>query len=608
MLPTILDLSAIQDFYARGGTPLELMDAVLARCDAWPDRAVFITRASAEQLHAAAQQLMERQPDPEGLPLWGVPFAVKDNIDVAGFPTTAACPAFAYTPTHDATVVARLRAAGAIVIGKTNLDQFATGLNGTRSPHGAPRSVFDDRYISGGSSSGSAVAVAAGLCSFSLGTDTAGSGRVPAALNNIVGIKPTLGLLSTSGVVPACRTLDCVSIFSASVGDGTAVRRIAEGFDAADPFSRRASPVALPPQPRLGVLVGSEREFFGNGDVEHLYDAAITAAQQNGAVIVPIDYAPFRAAAELLYGGPWVAERLAAIAGFFAANQADIDPSVRSIIGSAQAQTAVEAFKGRYRLAELRRQTEATWAAIDMLLLPTTPTTYTVAEMQAAPILRNSHLGRYTNFVNLFDLAAIAIPAGFDTADHLPGGITLVGPAGSDDALALYAAELHLRIGRGAGRDKAAAAINSKIPSGSAGEGVPIVVVGAHLSGMPLNGELLALGGRLLKRCRTAADYRLFALPNTTPPKPGLVRSPGYLGPGIEIEVWDLPVAGFGSFVSRIPAPLGIGKITLDDGSSASGFLCEYHAVEAAGEVTHFGGWRAYLNRDTAPKAGAVGR
>ena len=606
MLPTILDLSALRQFYVQGGTPLEVLETVLARCEAWPDQAVFITRAGAEQLRAAARQLMQDHPEPGSLPLWGIPFAVKDNIDVAGFPTTAGCPAFAYAPVQDATVVARLRAAGAIVIGKTNLDQFATGLNGTRSPHGAPRSVFDDRYISGGSSSGSAVAVAAGLCSFSLGTDTAGSGRVPAALNNIVGIKPTLGLLSTSGVVPACRTLDCVSIFAASVGDGTLVRQVAEGFDAADPFSRRAVPAAVA-QRRVGVLAGDEREFYGNAEVEGLYAAAIAAAEQGGATIVPIDYAPFRAAADLLYGGPWVAERLAAIADFFADHQADMDPTVRSIIGGAQGQTAVDAFIGRYRLAELRRQTEAIWATVDMLLLPTTPTTYTVAEMQAEPVLRNSHLGRYTNFVNLFDLAAIAIPAGFDSAERLPAGVTLVGPAFSDDALAGYAAELHAAIGRGAGRDKMAA-VNASMPLRADAASVPIVVVGAHLSGMPLNGELIALGGRLAKRCRTAGDYRLFALPNTTPPKPGLIRTPGYAGSGIEVEVWHLPVAGFGSFVSRIPSPLGIGKITLDDGSSVSGFLCEQHAIDDAGEVTRFGGWRAYINGGATAEAAAASR
>ncbi|MDB5613551.1 MAG: putative urea amidolyase [Devosia sp.] len=595
MLPTMLDLPALIEFYRGGGTPLDMVETVIARRNAWPDKAVFITPTSDDELRAAARRLMDSHPQPDSLPLWGVPFAVKDNIDVEGFPTTAGCPAFAYSPVQDATVIARLRAAGAIVIGKTNLDQFATGLNGTRSPYGAPRSVFDDRYISGGSSSGSAIAVAAGLCSFSLGTDTAGSGRVPAALNNLVGVKPTLGLLSTSGVVPACRTLDCVSIFAGSVGDATAVRQVAEGFDAADAFSRRSIPVSLPARLRIGVLAGSEREFFGNADVERLYDAAIAAAEGDGATIVAIDYSPFRAAAELLYGGPWVAERLAAIAGFFEENHADMDATVRGIIGSARGQTAVAAFEGRYRLAALRRETEATWQQVDVLLLPTTPTTYTVAEMQAEPVMRNSHLGRHTNFVNLFDLAAIAIPAGFDEADKLPAGVTLVGPAFSDDAIASYAARLHAMIGRGAGRDKDMA-INAVAPVPAKSGWVSVAVVGAHLSGMPLNGELVGLGGRLVKSCRTAGDYRLFALPNTTPSKPGLVRTPGYEGTGIEVEVWELPVASFGTFVSKIPAPLGIGKVMLDDGSSVSCFLCEQHAVNDAEDVTRFGGWRAYLS------------
>lgn len=593
MLPIILSLPVLRLFYAEGGTPLDVVEAVIARRAAWPDKAVFITPASAAALRAAAQDLVARHPEPNSLPLWGVPFAVKDNIDVAGFPTTAGCPAFACHPAADATVVARLRQAGAIVVGKANLDQFATGLNGTRSPYGAPRSVFDQRYISGGSSSGSAVAVAAGLCSFALGTDTAGSGRVPAAFNNIVGIKPTLGLLPTTGVVPACRTLDCVSIFAASVADGTVVRRLAEGFDPSDAFSRRAAPVALPARKRIGVLAGDEREFYGNGEVERCYDAAIAAAGASGATIVSIDYAPFREAAELLYGGPWVAERLASIAAFFDGHAAEIEPTVRAIIGGAQAHSAVDAFAGRYRLAELRRRTEAVWSEVDMLLLPTAPTTYTVEEMQAEPLVRNSHLGRYTNFVNLFDLAAIAVPAGFDADGALPAGVTLVGPAFSDDALAAYAAELHALIGHGIGRDKDAT-IDGTTPTQLDAGMVPIVVVGAHLSGMPLNGELVALGGRLLKTCRTAGEYRLFALPDTMPAKPGLVRSPGFSGPGIEVEVWELPVAGFGSFVSRIPAPLGIGKIALDDTSSASGFLCEAHAVQDAREVTQFGGWRAF--------------
>ncbi|MBU1336704.1 MAG: allophanate hydrolase [Alphaproteobacteria bacterium] len=597
MLPIMLDLATLKALYAdRTVTPRDVMEAVIERRAAWLDKAVFITPTSDADLRAAAEALMTQHPEPNSLPLWGIPFAVKDNIDVAGLPTTAACPAFAYHPAADATVVARLRAAGAIVIGKTNLDQFATGLNGTRSPYGAPRSVFDADYVSGGSSSGSAVAVAAGFAAFSLGTDTAGSGRVPAMFNNLVGIKPTPGLLPNTGVVPACRSVDCVTIFAATVGDGVAIRQVAEGFDAADPFSRRARWAGLPVDNlRVGVLDGAEREFFGNAEVERLYDAAITNIRALGATTVPFDYAPFREAAALLYEGPWVAERLAAVEEFFASNEADFDPTVRAIIGGAKGKTAVEAFKGKYRLEELRRITEAEWTKADVLLLPTSPTTYTVEAMRADPIRLNSHFGRYTNFVNLLDCAAFAVPAGCDSADHLPAGVTLVAPAFTDNALAPLADALHRQGARGMGRDKAASLPEASKVLPAASDMVPIVVVGAHLTGMPLNRELTGPGGRMLKACRTAANYRLFALPGTVPPKPGMLQEPGFAGSGLAVEVWELPAAAFGQFVARIPAPLGIGKVTLDDGSQVSGFLCEAHALAGAEDITHHGGWRAYL-------------
>lgn len=597
MLPTILDLATLKALYAdRKITPRDVMETVIERRADWPDKAVFITPTSDADLLAAAEALMAQHPEPNSLPLWGIPFAVKDNIDAAGLPTTAACPAFAYNPASDATVVARLKAAGAIVIGKTNLDQFATGLNGTRSPNGAPRSVFDPAYVSGGSSSGSAVAVAAGFASFALGTDTAGSGRVPAMFNNLVGIKPTPGLLPNTGVVPACKSIDCVTIFAATVGDGVAIRRIAEGFDAADPFSRKADWASLPMSGlRVGVLDGAEREFFGNAEVEKLYDAAIENMRALGVTVVPFDYAPFREAASLLYDGPWVAERLAAVKDFFASNEADFDPTVRTIIGGAVGKTAVEAFEGRYRLEELRRKTETEWAKADVLLLPTSPTTYRVADMQADPIRLNSHFGRYTNFVNLLDCAAIAVPSGFDSDDHLPAGVTLVAPAFTDDALAPLADALHRKAARGMGRDKTATLPAASIVPPAQSDWVPIVVVGAHLTGMPLNKELTGPGGRLIKACRTADGYRLYALPNTTPPKPGMVWEPGAVSPGIAVEVWELPAAAFGQFVARIPAPLGVGKVRLDDGSAVSGFLCEAHSLIGARDITEHGGWRAYL-------------
>lgn len=596
MLPTILDLSSVRAAYADGLTPLQLVEEVIARCDAVDDPAIFISRASAEQLRMQAKDLMERAPEPNSLALWGIPFAAKDNIDVAGLPTTAACPAYEYQPQKDATLIARLKAAGAIVIGKTNLDQFATGLNGTRSPYGAPRSVFDKDYVSGGSSSGSAVSVASGLASFALGTDTAGSGRVPAAFNNLVGIKPTPGLVPNTGVVPACRSVDVVTVFAATVGDGIAIRRVMDGFDADDPFSTEAQPATLPTTGlKVGVLVGAEREFYRNTSVEALYDAAIERAKSLGATIVPFDYAPFREAAELLYNGPWVAERLAAVKDFIKTHADAFDPAVRKIIEGASAYDAVDAFEGKYKLEALRQRAKAEWSKLDVLLLPTSPTTYTVEDMLADPIVKNSHFGRYTNFANLFGYAAIAIPAGFDDEGHLPAGVTLVGPAFSDDALAPFADQMHRALSAGMGKDRTATlpeAAKVYVPDDGM---IEIVVVGAHLTGMPLNPELTSSGGKLVKSCRTAGDYRLYALPDTTPPKPGLIRDPGFDGAGLEVEVWKLPAAAFGRFVANIPAPLGIGKVTLDDGSTVSSFLCEAHALKDAQEITALGGWRAFI-------------
>lgn len=596
MIPAILDLASLKALYAEGLSPLDLVEEVIARRKASDDPAIFITQTPDEDLRASAMALVANAPKPNSLPLWGIPFAVKDNIDVAGLPTTAACPAFAYSPDKDATVVARLKAAGALVIGKTNLDQFATGLNGTRSPYGAPRSVFNKDYVSGGSSSGSAVTVASGLASFALGTDTAGSGRVPAAFNNLVGIKPTPGLVPNVGVVPACRSVDVVTVFAATVGDGVAIRKVMDGLDAGDPYSRRAVPAALPPSGlRIGVLEGAEREFFGNAAVEALYDAAIERAKSLGATIVPFDYAPFRQAAELLYNGPWVAERLAAVKDFIGTNADDFDPTVRKIIEGAKAYDAVDAFEGQYKLGHLRQKALAAWEKLDMLMLPTSPTTYTVEAMMADPIVKNSHFGRYTNFANLFGYAAIAVPGGFGP-DGLPSGVTLFGPSFSDDALAPFADAMHRAAAAGMGKDKAASLPEASRVAEPDDGLVTIMVVGAHLTGMPLNHELTGPGGKLLKTCRTAGDYRLFVLPNTTPPKPGLIREPSFAGKGLEVEVWKVTPAAFGRFVQNIPAPLGIGKVTLDDGSQVSGFLCEPYAIEGAQEVTKLGGWRAYIS------------
>lgn len=520
-------------------------------------------------------------------------------------PTTAACPAYAYTPSESATVVSKLEAAGAILIGKTNMDQFATGLVGTRSPFGIPHSVFGQNMISGGSSSGSAVAVAAGLVSFALGTDTAGSGRVPAMFNNIIGLKPTRGLLSAHGVVPACRSLDCVSIFAGTASDAKTVLMVAQGFDPKDPYSRQsaigagASPWSSTQfgkaAPRIGVLRTEDRNFFGDPLNGSMYEAAISEAKASGAEIKEIDIEPFLAAAKLLYGGPWVAERFAAVGDFAEKHAAEMDKTVASIVLSAKTYSASDAFKGIYELERLRKITAATWNEIDTLMLPTAPRAYTIDEIQAEPIERNSHLGTYTNFVNLMDLAAIAVPAGI-RSDGLPFGITLIAPAFSDPALLQLADSFHRAMNQTIGGTRSQLANTRPIQPDAVPHGCQLMaVVGAHLTGQPLNWQLTDRGGRLLRTCKTHPDYRFYALKGTVPPKPGLKWEPGYVGPGIEVEVWALPADTVGSFLAGVPSPLAIGTLRLEDGTQVQGFLAEPAALEDATEITHFGGWRSYL-------------
>jgi allophanate hydrolase len=591
-MPALFTLESLRASYAaRPEVVLDVVEDVLARIEASADPAIFIARVADDDLRAAAKDLLERAPDPARLPLWGVPFVVKDNIDVEGMATTAACPAFAFRAEADARVVAKLKAAGALLVGKTNLDQFATGLNGARSPYGAPRSVFNPDYVSGGSSSGSAVAVASGLVAFSLGTDTAGSGRVPAAFNNIVGIKPTPGRVSATGVVPACRSLDCVNVFAASVADGVIVRRVIEGFDPTDAYSVAPEPKGLPLRPRVGVLAANHREFYGDTDCAALYEQAIARGASLGWDMVEFDYAPFLAIAALLYEGPWLAERLAAIEPFLDARADALDPTVRRLIESARRFTAADAFRGQYKLKELLREVEREARSFDFLLLPTSPTTYKVEAMRADPVRLNAHFGRYTNFVNFCAMAAIAVPSGF-RADGLPFGVSLIAPGQCDDALAPFAAAFHEASGCGAGAAKEQVA--SAPPPAPDGR-IEIVVVGAHLAGQPLNRQLTEGGGFLVEKTRTAGDYRLFVLPDAIPAKPGLMRDPGFDGAGLEVEVWSLPPDSFGRFVNAIPAPLGVGKVTLANGRAATGFLCEGHALQGAREITALGGWRAYL-------------
>ena len=594
MLPKVLTLAGLQSLYQNGqASPADVVQAVLDRIEISADQSIWISLRERDDLMNEAARLVAQGPSADK-PLWGVPFAVKDNIDCAGLPVTAACPAFAHVPESDAFAVAKLRAAGAILIGKTNLDQFATGLNGTRSPYGAPRCVFNADYVSGGSSSGSAVAVAAGQVAFALGTDTAGSGRIPAAFNNIIGVKPTRGLVSTSGLTPACRSLDCITVLAGSVSEADQIRRFMQGFDAADPYARPMQARSLPQTGlRCGVLGSAEREFFDDEAMAALYDAAIARMAALGATIIEIDYAPFRECAGLLYGGPWVAERLAAIEAFVTAHGDEMDSTVREIVLGAKGMSAVDAFRGAYALEALRRRADAQWATMDVMLLPTAPTIYKVSDMLADPVRLNSNLGRYTNFVNLLDCAAIAIPAGF-RADGLPGGVTLVAPAFCDDALAALGQRLHHAGCFGMGCDLAAAA-PAEAAISPHGALIQVAVVGAHLTGMPLNHQLTDEHGALLRTCRTAGEYRLFALPNAVPPKPGLRHAPGFQGGGVEVEIWGLSPAAFGRFVASIPAPMGIGKLRLEDGTSVSGFICEPQAFEGAEEITRFGGWRSYV-------------
>lgn len=505
-------------------------------------------------------------------PLRGVPFAIKDNIDLAGTPTTAACPAFGYTPKQSATVVERLLAAGAIPLGKTNMDQFATGLVGTRSPHGATRNAVNPEYIAGGSSSGSAVAVALGLAAFALGTDTAGSGRVPAAFNGIVGFKPTPGWWSTRGVVPACRSLDCVSVFTHTVADARAVADIAGGFNAADPYSRRMTFAGFDAaHARFGF---AQPKALPHINAEHraLYAAFV---EQLPGTPEAIDLTPFLATAELLYEGPWLAERVAAVGEFMDAHPQAVHPITRAVIQRGNAHSAADCFRAQYRLAELKRQVERAFERIDVLALPTTPTIPTLADVEHEPVATNTRLGIFTNFVNLLGLCAIAIPTG-ETTTGLPFGVTLIAANGRDHALL-----------------NAAAILCDEQPSETPGE-LPLVVCGAHMAGQPLNHELVNRGGYLRTVTRTAPHYRFYALPDGK--RPALVRNDSD-GAAIEAEVWMLPEVEIGALLRTVAPPLALGSVELADGTWANGFVAEANATLGATDITTHGGWRSYRAR-----------
>jgi allophanate hydrolase len=596
-----LDIESLQRAYRAGAaTPAEIATAVAERisCDSTPG--VFIHVRPAAAIVADAEAVARASRPDARPPLYGVPFAVKDNIDVAGMPTTAACAEFAYTPERSATVVERLTAAGAICVGKTNLDQFATGLVGVRSPYGVPPNPFDATRISGGSSSGSAAAVARGLVSFTLATDTAGSGRVPAAFNHIVGLKASPGLFSTRGVVPACRSLDCVSIMALTTSDAARVASVAAAFDPDDPFSRaapslfegggapfaRGARVGVPRPQDLDACDAATRAAF-----EH----ACHVLADLGADLCPVEMTPFFEAGRLLYDGPWIAERLAGLQAFAQAHPEALLPVTRSILTQGERPTGVDAFRGLHRLQALRRTAQSSLSGLAALALPTAPTLPRIDEVLADPIALNARLGRYTTFGNLLDLAAIAVPTGL-RPDGLPSGMTVVGPWGSDGRLLGLAKAIEDRVRGPLGATDwpwPEPPAPAPTPSGV----LPVAVVGAHLGGMPLNRQLTERGATLLRATKTAPSYRLYALPDTRPPKPGLVRVADGQGVAIEVEVWGLPEATVGSFLAGVGAPLAIGTLALDDGTQVHGFLCESAAVARAEDISAFGGWRAYVAR-----------
>lgn len=595
-----ISISGLQAHYQRGDfTPAQLVDHLLQRMDEAGDNPVFIYRLSREEL-APYLSALEAQAA-RALPLYGVPFVIKDNIDLAGVPTTAACPAFAYTPGHSAQVVELLLAAGAVPLGKTNLDQFATGLVGSRSPYGACRNALNPDYISGGSSSGSAVAVAQGWASFSLGTDTAGSGRVPAALNNIFGLKPSRGLLSTRGVVPACRSLDCVSIFALDAADASRVFDVVAVYDARDAYARANAYVNGPGFFGLGeqsVTIGlppaEQLAFFGDQDAEVLFQRLVERLQALDFVrLKPIDLSPFLAAAQLLYQGPWVAERYLATQPLIDQQPDALLDVTRAIIAPGAHPSAADAFAAQYQLQALKRQAEQQLSQVDCIVTPTIGRAYTLAEVASSPLQPNANLGYYTNFMNLLDCSAVALPAGL-SRNGVGFGATLFHRALRDKFLLSLADRLAPSLTPGESSKSEAT------PRRPVTDAVDLVVCGAHMSGLPLNWQLTDRGARLVEVTHTAPVYKLFRLAGGPPMRPGLIRVPQG-GVAVEVEVWRMPAAELGGFLAEIPSPLGLGKVELGGGRLVTGFICEGLAVEGAEDITPYGSWRRFLNALKTP-------
>ncbi|WP_122435372.1 allophanate hydrolase [Pseudomonas viridiflava] len=596
-LLTDLRLDSVRAAYQSGTlSPRQLILALQEKAaELNPGYHLFIHLLSPDELEPYLVALESREL--KDLPLYGVPFAIKDNIDLAGIPTTAACPDYAYTPERSATIVEQLIALGAVPMGKTNLDQFATGLNGSRSPYGpCPNSVLKE-YPSGGSSSGSSLAVALGVSSFSLGTDTAGSGRVPAALNNLVGTKASKGLISTAGVVPACRTQDCVSLFTATAREASQLLALVAKLDPRDEYSRRnpawndATAFGAPRPFRFGVPRAEDLEFFGCIQGPLLFSDAIDHLTALGGEAVTIDLSPFLEAASLLYDGPWVAERYSVAGQLMEENPTAVLPVIRAVLAKAPAVTGVETFRAHYRLQALKAICDKALEGLDCVVTPSIGRPVTSAELLAEPVLRNSELGYYTNFVNLLDYAAVAVPSTF-MDNGLPWGVTLFGRAFTDQYL--------LSLADAFQRHTALPLISGNTPptptTVARNDMARLVVCGAHLDGLALNGQLKQRGARLLEATQSSPDYQLYALAGGPPFRPGMVRV-AEDGVAIEVEVWELPSAELGSFLTGIPAPLGLGKVQLADGRWETGFICEPYGLEGARNISELGGWRAYLRQ-----------
>ncbi|MEM6617397.1 MAG: allophanate hydrolase [Pseudomonadota bacterium] len=597
-----LTLGSIRSAYERGYSPVAIVDQVFARIAEVGDPGIFIHLLSKEEVVSAARALGAYDPHK---PLWGVPFVIKDNIDFAGKPTTAGCPDFEYMAEKSAIVVENLIAAGALLIGKTNLDQFATGLVGVRSPYQIPKNALDPNIVPGGSSSGSAVAVSHGIVAFSLGTDTAGSGRVPAALNNIVGLKPTLGALSASGVVPACRTLDTVSIFAQTVDDAYTVFKAAASFDPEDSYSRRIEipPItAAPDHPAIGIPSPESIRFEGDAEQKEAFEAVIADLKSHGATVNEIDFTPLYEIAQMLYYGPWVAERYVATEQITAVSPTSLFPVTRKIIEGAKNQSTVDAFKAFYRLKDLVRVVEQSIRACDALCVPSIPTFFSLDALEADPITPNNALGTYTNFVNLMDMCGIAVPAP-PRKDGRPGGVTFLGQTGEDAKVAALARHVERMGSRTLGATNWPRPVHaketSKIPAPQISETIQIAVCGAHMDGLPLNSHLTSRGASKVAETKTAGDYGFYALPGDGVARPALIRREKGKGAAVSLEIWDMPEAEFGSFMKTIPAPFGIGTIKLADGETVQGFLCEAIAAEGATDITHLADWRLYLAQGT---------